>query len=362
MDIENLWEKLHNSPEMAFKENNTKKILKDYLESNTDLKIVDKGIFFYAIHDEKEKETIALRTDIDSICDSKKNAFHGCGHDGHMSMICYAASLLKGKKIGKNIIFLFQPAEENGAGAKECLSLFDEVKIDKIIGLHNIPSFPLGQIIIKKGTFSDASLGLQISVKGVQSHAAYPKFGVNPAFSISNLIMKLHNIEKLNIFKSFVQITIIYVHVGEKNFGINAGLGEIGLTLRAEKTDELNLLKETVLKEMNNSIIESYNEEDRKKVKISYNIFDEFPATVNKDEDASYYYKKLKDKNYNVIYLDSPMRWSEDFSHYEKKTSSFFFGLGSGENTSPLHTKDYIFPKELIRLGGEIWIKMIEVS
>ena len=362
MDIEQLFYNLHKSPELAWTEKHTSEILKEYLINNTDLTIVDKGKFFYGIHDEKADRTIGVRTDIDSICDSENIPFHGCGHDGHMSMVCYAASLLKGKKIGKNVVFLFQPAEENGSGAKVCLSMFDDIKVDKILGLHNIPGFPLGQVLIRMGTFADASLGLTIFYKGVQSHAAYPSFGVNPAFTIANLISKLSEIEKREIFKSFVQITVIYIHVGEKNFGINAGYGEIGLTLRAEKTKELSLLKNIVLKEVQNSIDETYSKEDAEKIKISYEVKDEFPATENKDSDSKYYYEALKNENIDVTYLDSPMRWSEDFGLYVKKANSFFFGLGSGKDHAPLHTRAYSFPKELIKKSGKIWFKMINLS
>lgn len=360
MDIRDLFSNLHENPEFSGKEKKTTAILKKYLEENTDLVLKDLGTFFYGIHDEGAERTIAIRADIDAIHRSNGNAYHGCGHDGHASMAAEAARLISGKKIGKNVIFLFQPAEENGEGAKTCFPLFEHENIDLILGLHNIPGYPLGEILLTKETFADASLGLTLSLSGAQSHAGCPEEGTNPGFAISDLVCKLSDIEKYSIYEKPVLSTLICVDVGEPNFGINAGNGELCLTLRARTTKDLAVFTNTVIEEMKKSIEKCYSEEQRQNITLETKIQDEFPATENNPKEAEHIYETLKSLGFRTRFLDKPMRWSEDFGNYRSRCKSFFFGLGSGENHPGLHTEEYVFPTELLEKGAETWVEIIK--
>jgi amidohydrolase len=359
--ISALWQNLHAHPEPAGQEHQTRKILQDYLRQESDLQLFDRGSWFYGIHDEQAAETIGIRADMDAIFTSRGTLFHGCGHDGHMAMACACAHRIAGKKIGRNVVFLFQPAEENGQGAAECLPLFAERRIDRMLGLHNIPGYPLGQVLVTRGTFADGSLGLILHLKGKQSHAAYPEDGINPAFAISQLVCRLPQIQRLICFEQFQETTVIYVHVGEPNFGINAGEGEIGLTLRAQKNTDLKRLKETVIQEMKEAILEAYAPEQAAQVQLEIREQDVFPATENRPEDADHVMQMLQRDGFDAALLPEPMRWSEDFGHYTAKTETFFFGLGSGIEQPNLHTDPYVFPTELLEKGGQVWEEMLKI-
>lgn len=361
MEVSELFSTLHNNPEFSEHETKTLEILKTYIKENTDLKIVDHNNFFYGIHDENADRTIAVRADIDAIANSEGKAFHGCGHDGHSSMACEAARLLSGKKIGKNVIFLFQPAEENGAGAKSCFPMFDENNIDLILGLHNIPSYKMGTVLLTKDSFADASTGICIKFTGAQSHAGCPEEGLNPGFAISNLVCKLDEIINRDIYEKPVLSTLICVNVGEKNYGINAGYGELCLTLRAQKSSDLSILVNTVLDEAKKSVEEVFKDKSSN-VTISYELLDEFPSTENTKSEAERICKEIENSSLDYKYLDRPMRWSEDFGNYREKSKSFFLGLGAGEDHPGLHTEEYCFPKELLEIGAKTWVKIIELA
>ena len=357
MKIEELWETLHASPEFSGQEVKTKEILKKYLEKETDCKVVDRGDYMYAVHDEHAGHTVAVRADIDAIHNPEGCAFHGCGHDGHMAMACGCAHNISHKRVGKNVVFLFQPAEETGAGALQCMPFFDEVKPEMILGLHNIPAFPMGQVLLSKDTFCDASLGLTIAMQGQQSHAACPEQGINPGFALADLIGHMEEITNKIRNSGPALSTLIYARVGEKNFGINAGEGEACFTLRARKTEVLDQLTDAFKKEA---------EKDAEKyghgaIRCCFKEQDKFPAVVNEAEDAEMVYAAFRKAGMDTAYLEAPMRWSEDFGNYRSVCHSFFFGLGSGINQPGIHTPDYVFPEELLAAGAEVWEKMISL-
>jgi metal-dependent amidase/aminoacylase/carboxypeptidase family protein len=249
-----------------------------------------------------------------------------------------------------------------------------------IMGLHNIPGFPKGQLLFSKDTFADASEGLTIRLTGQQSHAGYPGQGANPAFAAAEVIHKIPDILKMN-YKGFVLITVVSVNVGEKNFGISAGEAEICLTLRSEKSDDLVTLENNVLECAKDACIKhpgySILEYKRNRgtfvkhgigtkshpaadlISMDFSRQDVFPGTENTPEDSFNFKNSMEDKGYNCRWLAEPMRWSEDFGHYRNCTRSFFFGLGSGEECPGLHTESYIFPEDLLETGARVWIDMI---
>lgn len=115
---------LHKIPEIANKEYKTKEYLKQVLLQlgYTPIDILDTGLYVYI--DNKKEETILFRSDIDALptqeetnleyTSTHEGYMHACGHDGHMSMLLTLADYLKDKKetLQKNILLLFQPAEE----------------------------------------------------------------------------------------------------------------------------------------------------------------------------------------------------------------------------------------------------------
>lgn len=349
--INSLRKKLNTLPETAWNEHSTTEALIDFLKENTSLEIVKKDKWFYARHFEgKGLDTICFRSDMDAIT-GKNGAFHGCGHDGHMAALCGLALAIEGRRLGKNICLLFQPAEETGEGAKICREIISAEGISRIYGFHNIPGFKEGLVLLKKGVFACSSMGMTVRLWGSRCHAAYPETGKNPTYIIGELI-RLFDTTNRERNKDGIYITVVNVNVGSKNFGISPGYGEISFTLRAEAEEELLNLKKTI----EEFIFTKAYEED---IKSENEIFDYFPETVNPssvyDEVRGFIENEFLCKDLSV-----PMRWSEDFGWYLKECPGMFFGIGTGINAPGLHTDGYSYNDNVTETAIGLFLRLAE--
>lgn len=334
---------LHANPELSGQESGTIRILTDFLKTHTSLELHPQEGWFYAVHREEGAESgIAVRADMDAVCSSIGKPFHGCGHDGHSTILAGLGLALEGKTFGKNIYLVFQPAEETGQGAKPLSrELLKLEKINEIYGFHNIPGKPLGTVLLRKGVFACASLGLTIRVAGAQSHAAYPEQGRNPGQVLSRIVLKVPEITANIPNKELLQSTLICLRAGEKNFGISAGSGEVCFTLRSSSREDLKLLEREICQYASGLC-------SREGFTCTFEIQDEFPDTTSDPAVFERVSALLQKESLPVEILEEPMRWSEDFGWYLKQIPGAFLGIGAGCSQPGLHTDSYEFPDALI--------------
>lgn len=330
--------RLHACPEVSGREVKTKAALMRFLEEHTTLDLVDCGGWFYAAHREPGAQGcgIALRADFDALATPDGKAAHLCGHDGHAAALCGVGLMLEGRVLGRSVFLLFQPAEETGAGAEECLDLFRRERIGEIYGAHNLPGFPLGCVTTRPGTFACASRGVILTFTGAPTHAAYPELGISPASAVGELLVGLPDAARPDRYGGMTLCTVIGVRMGEKAFGAAAADGEVWLTLRAEHDADLDALQTRIL-DLARALAARY------RLGFDHTLQDVFPATENAPEQAE---KVLSLCGGQV--LPAPMRWSEDFGRYLQRCPGAFFGIGAGSAHPPLHTAEYDYPDALL--------------
>jgi len=355
---------LHEHPELSYQETWTREHLKEFIKEHTNLKIVDKGKWFYAVYEAGEdKSGIAFRADFDALpveetCDipyaSKiPGRGHKCGHDGHSATLVGLALELEKYGADKNVYLLFQHAEETGQGAIECTPLITENNIDEIFAFHNTTGYPKYSCVIRKGTMNCASKGMTITMDGKKSHASLPENGINPSFAIANIINAIPEMIRPENYKGMVLCTIIQVDIGELAFGTSAGHGKLRLTIRGQFEDEMDHLQHA-LEEF------SMKEAEKWGLKCSFDYQDEFPETVNHSESVDKVIDVCRKLDLKVINMEAPKRGSEDFGHLLKLTKGALFNLSAGENIPSIHTTDYDFDDDLIEKVVEIFKALIK--
>lgn len=348
---------IHKHPELSKEESETQKYILGLLEQ-LPLDKVDKvaqtGILVQ-IKGAAKGKNILYRGDMDALPIDEEifpeyrsvneGVSHKCGHDGHTTIMYGVAKHFSAHRPEKgNVYILFQPAEEIGWGAEkvEESKILDDLNIDYVFALHNVPAYPLHQVVCRVGSFTPAVTTLIASFKGYTSHAAEPWHGRNPAAAMSEYLLHslTHNLERKEVHE-FVTVTPAHMILGEKAYGTSAGQGSVHLTIRADTNERLNDTLQQI-KKNGEELAKKYE------LKVSYEEQEPFESNQN-DADAVALIKEAAG-SLGLSYhdKDEPFRWGEDFGLFTNRYKGAMFGVGSGESCKPLHHPEYDFPDEII--------------
>lgn len=364
-ELINLRHELHQHPEVSGQEAQTAKRILRWLETCSPPQIVTElgGHGIAAIFDSGQNgPSVLLRCELDALpiyevgqpqWRSKSDGVgHLCGHDGHMSIMAGLARKFSenAPKSGR-VILLFQPAEEDGAGARAVIAdpKFHKIKPDYSFALHNLPGMPLHHVGIKSGPLNFASEGLRIELSGKTSHASHPEDGISPAKAIATLIEKLPYLpHSLGKDENSALVTVVHANLGVDAFGVTPGNGMVMATLRSIDNELQSSL-------MAHAEKLARQEAERYGLQIKLSNGEKFSACANDCKAADLIRKSARKAERSITELTKPYRWSEDFGLFGSISKSALFVLGSGENTPQLHNPDYDFPDELIPTGMELF-------
>lgn len=355
---------LHRHPELSMQEDWTVKHLQAFLRDHADVEIHDRGHWFYAVYRAKNpRGSIAFRADIDALpideapellpySSEVPHIAHKCGHDGHAATMAAFAAEIAQNGCDKDVYFLFQHAEEIGAGAIECTAMLKENRIDEIYGYHNRPGMKLGVVETMPGTYYCASKGMTIHYTGTPSHASMPELGKNPAFAIADIIHAIPSLIRPEEYSGLVLCTVIQVDVGEPAFGTQAHRGSLLLTIRGEHEAEMDILQ-AKLEKLARAEAEKY------RLSCSFEYCDYFPETANTPEKVEKVEAICKRRGWEFQICREPYRGSEDFGHLTKLVPGCIFEIGAGEDRPQLHTAAFDFNDQVIPYAIDLYWELV---
>ena len=361
---------LHAQPEVSGYEEQTSAFVVAHLRQ-LGIRTIHQGFSMHSVLAEIEgKEagnTILVRCELDALPIQELNTFehrstvkgvsHKCGHDGHIAILLSLAEKLVNNPLPKGkVVLFFQSAEETGAGAKAAIEsgIFNDYSIDYAVSLHNLPQFPLGSIILKKGIFTPTVESLNLQWRGKTSHAAEPSQGINPANAIARLVQfirQLHNDDKSS--PSYFVTTPIFIKMGEVAYGTSAGYAEVGYTFRTWESAKFDSFKELIENE-----IASISEEEQLGFEIEW--VESFKSNNNRSGVIDELREIALIRHLEVIEREKPFDFGEDFGLFTDTFRGAMFGIGSGENCCPLHNEHYDFPDELIPIGCQVFYDFVQ--
>src|SRR5882762_5229480 len=170
------------------------------------------------------------------------HVMHACGHDAHMAaFIGTARALAKLKNQWRGtILFVAQPAEETGNGARALLNdgLYTRFgKPNFALGFHDKADLETGHIGVTEGYTSANVDSVDVTVRGVGGHGAYPHKTKDPIVLAAQIINALQTIaSRENNPLDPVVITVGSIHGGTKRNIIPDDV-KLLLTVRTYKSD-----------------------------------------------------------------------------------------------------------------------------
>lgn len=289
------------------------------------------------------------------------NKFHGCGHDGHTTILLAAAEYLaKTKNFDGTVHLIFQPAEELLYGGKVMLDdgLFDLFPCDMIYGLHNMPGLKAGEFYFKTGPLMASADTIHIEINGVGGHGAIPHVTVDATLVGAHIVTALQSIVSRNVspFDEAV-VTVGAFHAGDAPNVIN-GKALLKLSARALNPE----VRATVFRritEVANAQAQSFG--------ATVNIIhvNGSPVLMNGAEATDFGVAVAQSLvGADKVHTDTaPIMASEDFAFMLEANpngSYFFLGNGDEPGSCMIHNPGYDFNDKVIVPAAAFWGALTE--
>ena len=321
---------------------------------------------------------IGLRADMDALPLQEKNTFahtsqnpgkmHACGHDGHTAMLLGAAQYLANHRDFKgSVIFIFQPAEEGGAGAQEMIEdgLFEQFPCDAVFGMHNWPGLEEGHFGVVSGPMMASSNEFVIDIQGKGGHAALPHNSADPVMAGVQIAQALQSIITRN--KRPVDAAVISItqfHAGETS-NVIPDTAMLGGTVRTFTLEVLDLI-ETRMHEIANQVASAFD------CKANVTLKRNYPPLINNEQQTEFASQVMIELvgNERVNTRIDPTMGAEDFAFMllKKPGCYVFLGNGDGDHRTTghgmgpchLHNPSFDFNDQIIPVGVNYWVRLAQ--
>ncbi len=346
-----LYKYLHSHPELSRQEKKTSKKMAVELEK-AGFEVTENigGYGVVGVYKNGDGPVVMVRTDMDALPikeetglpyaskvkavdekNKKVSVMHACGHDMHMTVFIGTARLLmKLKDQWKGTLMMVaQPSEENIGGAKAMIEdgLFKRFPHpDYALALHVMP-MPSVMVSYKEGYMFAGSSSVDITVRGIGGHGAYPHGSKDPIVLSASMIEAFQTIiSRETDSKEPAVITVGSIHGGTARNIIPEEV-KMALTIRAYPDKLLDTLVKSVKRVAEGTAIASGFPKDRMPV---FTEVVRCPSVYNDPKLTRRIVKAFK-KNVPQLFKSDRIIASEDFAHYrfvEPKFPTVIFGIG----------------------------------
>ncbi|MDR5758185.1 M20 aminoacylase family protein [Caballeronia sp. LZ035] len=379
-EIQTLRRTIHAHPELRYEEVGTAKLVAESLE-RWGIEVhrgVGKTGVVGVLKRGDGHASIGLRADMDALPIQELNTFghrsthdgrmHACGHDGHTAMLLGAAKhLSEHGRFDGTVVFIFQPAEEGGAGAKAMIEdgLFERFPVDAVFGIHNWPGMPAGHFGVTEGPIMASSNEFRVTIRGTGSHAAMPHNGRDPVFTAVQIANGLQGIITRNKKPMDTAVlSITQIHAGDA-VNVVPDQAWLGGTVRTFTVETLDVI-ETRMRKIVEATASAYDCE------ADVHFLRNYPPTINAPEEARFAATVMaevvgEDKVDSAV---EPTMGAEDFSFMllERPGCYAFLGNGDGGHRDQghgagpcmLHNASYDFNDDLLSIGSSYWVRLAE--
>ena len=361
---------IHAHPEIGFRERRTAALVADRLRAwgadEVATGLGGTGVVG-VIHGRGPGRIIGLRADMDALPmeeqtnldwrSTQAGVFHGCGHDGHTTMLLGAARYLaRTRNFAGTVHLIFQPAEEGLGGAAAMIAdgLFERFPCDEVYALHTWPQAELGWVGTTPGVALAASNNLDIVIEGRGAHGAMPQDSVDPVMVAVTLAQALQTVVSRNVDpRQSVVLSITQIHAGSA-YNVIPDRAVMTGTIRSFDLAVQALVVQRI-RDLTQSIAAGFGATARVAVNEGY------PALCNAPDQTAHAIS-IAGGIVGRARVDGNaprLTGSEDFSYMLNKAPGAFLWLGQGHGPN-LHNPAFDFNDDVIPIGATILARLVE--
>lgn len=363
-DLYHIRRELHAIPEIAFGEHLTQALLLSYLRTLPKISIQtfthSTGILIEYSHG--TGDYLLFRADMDALPVSENTgcafssthpgAMHACGHDIHMTILLGLIEQVTTSGIAKNLLFLFQPAEEGKGGAESILreGLIQRFPVRHAFALHVSGRLPVGTVSTRAGIFFAIPQEFDVEFRGKSAHAAFPENGCDALKAGMEFYLRM------NAFADALKATQRVIF----NVGVVSGG-----TVRNVVPDYCRL--EGTHRTLNKQVWEALNSQmqqlgqeisTQSGAKFHLDFLCSYDPVVN--DPALYAQFQAICAAGNIPFSESPIFMTgEDFGFFTSLYPSLLFWLGAGVSDYDLHSDKFLPDENCISSGVKVMGEII---
>lgn len=321
---------------------------------------------------------IALRADMDALdihedsgrpwSSRNDGKMHGCGHDGHMTMLLGAAKYLhENPDFDGKVHFIFQPAEETLMGARSMIKdgLFNDFPCEQVYGMHNWPWISRGKFGTREGALMASVCYLEVTIIGKAGHSGMINDAIDPVIIGAEILTSMQTLISQNTDP--MEPAVIYFPIFETGV-TDAGVVPEKVVLKGVlRTFSMGLRShlEQRARDLCNNIAAAHGGTASVKVTCdSDEVYNHKETTELARQVAA---SIVGEDNVDMSY--APVLSGEDFGSFQREMPGTFIFLGQGEPDHPndassysIHSPYYDFNDKVIPIGVEYWVKLAETA
>jgi amidohydrolase len=361
---------LHMHPELGFECHETAKFVVDRLtEIGVDeihTGIAKTGIVAI-INGTGAGGTIGLRADMDALpihetsgadwTSTVDGKMHACGHDGHTTMLLGAAKYLaETRNFSGRVALIFQPAEENGGGARVMVEegMMDRFDISRVYGIHNVPNLELGHFMTRPGPLMAGEDSFHFNITGTGGHAACPQDTADPVMAAVSVAQAIQTIvsRNLNPMDKLV-VSLTQIHTGSAD-NVIPETAYLNGTIRYFDP-EVRIMVGERMQAIADGVAATFGVT----VDLSYTYG--YPPTINDPDHTAFCVDVARSvAGTDAVEADAAAEMgSEDFSYMLEERPGAYIYLGIGE-AAGLHNAAYDFNDDASVFGASYFVRLVE--
>jgi amidohydrolase len=317
----------------------------------------------------KSNASVALRAELDCVGveDEKTVAYasknpglcHACGHDAHSTIVLGATlalhdqrAMLQSLGLKRNVRAIFQPAEENAAGARSMIEQGALKNVNAILAVHVEPFMEPGVIGLRKGPLTSACKAFRIVITGRGGHSARPHEAVDPIPAATCLISMFYQLAPRSMDNRHpLALTVASINAGS-TFNAIPDQAVLAGTLRASRVQDIEAVQQRMM-----AVIEGVARSTGCDIAVDWPV--DAPATNNDGaliDIMAGVATELLGPN-AVQWIDVPSLGAEDFAFYQQHISGAIVRLGAAvadpSQRVPLHSSLFDIDERALAIGAK---------